>query len=186
MEDVKQQIDVVKSSLNYCIRRGQLNSDDVPTYPEMEVDPRHCTRFCGCFCFCCSNKLDAMDYYGEEKQRLLDEFEKEKNEALKNPLGIAFVTWKTYQMSKDIHDEFKSTIFTCWKARLPQSSLSSILKPQDWNVSYAPVPDDIYWENLGSSRFWWIKYIAANTALFIFLLFLSTPSNYTRLVFIKL
>ena len=37
-----------------------------------------------------------MEYYGDEKQNLLDEFEKEKNEALKNPLGIAFVTFKTY------------------------------------------------------------------------------------------
>ena len=177
LEDVNQQIDKVKSALNYCFRRGQLNSNEVPTYPQMDVDPRNCTRFCGCFCFCCSNKLDAIEYYGEEKQKLLDEFETEKNEALKNPLGIAFVTLKTYQMSKDVHDDFKKTIFTCWKARLPQTSLSGILKPENWNVSYAPVPEDIYWENLGSSRFWWIKYLAANTALFIFLLIISTPSK---------
>ena len=186
LELVNEQINETKSALNYCIKRGQLNNDDVPTYPQMNVDPRHCTRFFGCFCCCCSNKLDAMEYYGDEKQRLLDEFEKEKTEALKNPLGIAFVTLKTYQMSKDIHDEFKKTIFTCWKARVPPSSLSSILKPENWNVSYAPVPEDIYWENLGSSRFWWIKYMAANTALFIFLLFLSTPSNNFTLVFVHI
>ena len=118
-----------------------------------------------------------MAFYGQEKQKLLEEFETEKEAALKNPLGIAFVTFKSYQMAKDVHDAFKTSLFTCWKARPPKSSLSSILKPQNWNVSYAPVSEDIYWENLGSRRFLLIKSIAINTVLFIFLLFLSTPGN---------
>ena len=176
LEVVNQNLSEVKSALSYCIRKGKLDGD-VPTYPPIDVYPKHCSRYCPCFCFCCANKLDGMEFYGEEKQKLIEELEKEKKEALKNPLGIAFVTLKSYQMAKDVHDSFKNTMFTCWKARAPKSSLSSILKPQNWNVSYAPVPDDIYWENLGSSRFWWIKYLAANTALLVFLLFLSTPSN---------
>ena len=173
---VSQKLNEVKSALSYCIRKGKLDGE-VPKYPPIDVYPKQCSRYCCCFCFCCANKLDGMEFYGEEKQKLLEKYEEEKNEALTTPLGIAFVTFKSYQMAKDVHDSFRTSMFTCWKARPPKSSLSSILKPQNWNVSYAPVPDDIYWENLGSSRFWWIKYLAANTVLFIFLLFLSTPGN---------
>ena len=121
--------------------------------------------------------MDGLEFYGEEKQKLLQDFETEKAVALKDPHGIAFVTFKSYQMARDIHDAFRTSIFTCWKARPPKSGLASLLKPENWYVSYAPVPEDIYWENLGSSRFFWIKYIAVNVMLFFFLLFLSTPAE---------
>ena len=170
-------LEEVKSALSYCIRKGRIK-DDTPTYPSIDVYPKNCSRYCLCFCQCCVTKLEGMDFYGEEKQKLLEEFETEKSGALKEPLGIAFITFKSYQMSKDVHDAFKTSVFTCWNARPPKSSLTSMMRPYQWNVSYAPVPEDIYWENLGSSRFWWLKYIAANTAVFIFLLILSTPGNY--------
>ena len=178
LEEVNLKLDEVKSALSYCIRKGRLQGD-VPTYPQIDVYPRHCLRYFACFCFCCLNKMDGIEFYGEQKQALLEEFENQKKASFKDPLGIAFITFKSYQMSKDVHDSFKTSIFTCWRAHPPRSSLSSILKPEQWNVSYAPVPEDIYWENLGSSRFWWLKYIAANTAVFIFLLVLSTPRTFT-------
>ena len=177
LEIVYQKLEEVKSALSYCIRKGRIK-DDTPTYPSIDVYPKNCSRYCLCFCQCCVTKLQGMDFYGEEKQKLLEEFETEKCGALKEPLGIAFITFKSYQMSKDVHDAFKTSIFTCWNARPPKSSLTSMMRPYQWSVSYAPVPEDIYWENLGSSRFWWLKTIAANTAVFIFLLILSTPGNY--------
>ena len=180
LEIVYQKLEEVKSALSYCIRKGRIK-DDTPTYPSIDVYPKNCSRYCLCFCQCCVTKLEGMEFYGEEKQKLLEEFETEKSGALKEPLGIAFITFKSYQMSKDVHDAFKTSIFTCWNARPPKTSLTSMMRPYQWNVSYAPVPEDIYWENLGSSRFWWLKYIAANTAVFIFLLILSTPGNYDML-----
>ena len=176
LEIVNEKLQEVKSALDYCIKKGKLNGD-IPTYPRIDVYPKHCSRCFPCFCFCCFTKTEGLEFYGEQKQLLLDEFEKTKELALKEPLGIAFITFKSYQMAKDVNDAFRTSISTCWKARPPKSSLSSILKPQNWNVSYAPAPEDIYWENLGSRRFFLIKYIAANVLLFIFLLFLSTPAE---------
>ena len=58
----------------------------------------------------------------------------------------------------------------------PESSLSSILKPERWRVQFAAEPTDIYWENLSVSGFTLkIKYILVNIAVFIVALFLTTP-----------
>ena len=56
------------------------------------------------------------------------------------------------------------------------SSLSSLLKPKNWQVSFASTPDDIYWENLNvSRRFLTLKKIAMSIALFFIAFFLTTP-----------
>ena len=58
----------------------------------------------------------------------------------------------------------------------PKSSLSSILRPKNWVVSFASTPDDIYWENLNVSKsLLTLKYIAINLGIFIMAFFLTTP-----------
>ena len=60
--------------------------------------------------------------------------------------------------------------------------VSNILHPQNWKVSYAPVPEDIYWQNLGSSNYWWMKYLSVNAAVLTFILLFSTPGNDIQLL----
>ena len=56
------------------------------------------------------------------------------------------------------------------------SSLSSLLKPKQWQVSFASTPDDIYWENLNvSRRFLTLKKIAMTIGLILITFFLTTP-----------
>ena len=58
----------------------------------------------------------------------------------------------------------------------PMSSLSSLLKPKQWQVSFASTPDDIYWENLNvSRRFLTLKKIAMTIGLILITFFLTTP-----------
>ena len=91
-----------------------------------------------------------MEFYNEEVDSYVQEFATEKEMALKSPLGIAFVTLKTYTMSKEVYDSFKKSFFD-FGHQVPESSLSPILKPNKWKVKFAPEPEDIYWENLSIS-----------------------------------
>jgi hypothetical protein len=44
--------------------------------------------------------------------------------------------------------------------------MNSLLKPEMWKVTFAPTPDDIYWENLSMSRrYLTLKKIFINIAL---------------------
>ena len=112
---------------------------------------------------------------------MTEEFEKEKAVAFASPLGIAFITFETHQMAKTVYDTFNGSSIFCCKPELPKSTLSfdSIGDPRAWSVRYAPPPDDMYWTELsGSRKYLLIKYVVVNIFLFIFLLLLSTPSNY--------
>ncbi len=46
--------------------------------------------------------MDAMRYYSEQEEELKEEFEQERREALSKPLGIAFVTFHTINMAKEV------------------------------------------------------------------------------------
>lgn len=47
---------------------------------------------------------------------------------------------------------------------------------REWNLTYAPAPSDIFWENLNiDNAQWYCKWITVNLVLFLFLFFLSTP-----------
>ena len=118
----------------------------------------------------------------------------EKERALEDPLGIAFVTFESEKMAKDVFDAFSKSIFTCWEAQ-PWKALEGVegkssktsknlgqkLNAGNWDVSYAPMPDDIYWQNLGSKRSWLflIKYIFSRVLLFLIIFFLSTPGMHS-------
>ena len=46
-----------------------------------------------------------------------------------------------------------------------------------WNVARAPVAGDIIWEHLSvDHESWWARAVLINTLLFIFVLFLTTPT----------
>ena len=170
--------DEVKSALSHRSRKrkpqeGEESSRDIP----IKIYPKHCSRYCSCFCKCVANKTNGNEFYRDEILKLEDEVAKEKMAALDNPIGIVFITFKSYAMAREFRDAFKRSIFTLYTARPPTHNISNILTPQNWKVSYAPVPEDIYWHNLGSSNYWWIKYLSFNAAVLTFILLFSTPGN---------
>ncbi|GIY01699.1 CSC1-like protein 2, partial [Caerostris extrusa] len=62
-------------------------------------------------------------------------------------------------------------------ANPPSSSYSRQLNPYNWNVDFAPPPEDIFWENLSVSKStWYSRAITTNLALFILFFFLTTPT----------
>jgi len=175
---VTEKYNEVKSALSHCsLKRKSQEEEEGSRASPMNVYPKHCSRYCTCFCKCFSNKINGNEFYGDEILKLEDEVAKEKMAALNNPIGIVFITFKSYEMSREFCDAFKRSIFTFCKARPPTHNISNILKPQNWKVSYAPVPEDIYWQNLGSSNYWWMKYLSVNSAVLTFILLFSTPGN---------
>ena len=124
-------------------------------------------------------EVGGLSFYKKEVEKLKEEFEREKNIALESPIGMAFITFETHQMAKTVYDTFNGSSMFCCKPVLPKTTLSlEEDDPRNWSVRYAPPPDDIYWTQLSGSRKCLItKYILVNTTLFIFLLFLSTPSK---------
>uniref|UniRef100_A0A8C5SG43 Transmembrane protein 63B n=1 Tax=Laticauda laticaudata TaxID=8630 RepID=A0A8C5SG43_LATLA len=57
------------------------------------------------------------------------------------------------------------------------SSCSESLHVSNWAVSYAPDPQNIYWEHLSiRGFFWWFRCLIINVVLFILLFFLTTPA----------
>ena len=163
-----------KSAYNYCIRNAECHPDR-----HIDVYPKPCSRYCTCICCCVYDRQDGLAFYGKEVEELKGEFEKEKDIALASPLGIAFITFETHQMAKNVYDTFNDSPLLCCKPILPKTTISDETDhPENWKIGYAPPPDDIYWTRLSSSRnFLMIKYVVINTTLFIFLLFLSTPGN---------
>ena len=91
----------------------------------LQVYPIHCSRCCSCFCCCCVNKLEASDFYNDEVTRLTQEFDKERDNALKTPLGIVFVTFKSVNMAKDVYDAFRRSMLEC-SFQPPVSSVSRL------------------------------------------------------------
>ncbi|KMQ92237.1 transmembrane protein 63a-like protein [Lasius niger] len=108
---------------------------------------------------CCKKQVDAEEFYTNEEIRLTALVEEEKNVALSKPLGVAFVTLGTPGATKTMRKQLKS---------------SSSIK---WNVSYAPMPSDIFWENLSIPRpCWYLNAVLINFALALILFFLTTPA----------
>ncbi|KOX74643.1 Transmembrane protein 63A [Melipona quadrifasciata] len=103
--------------------------------------------------------VDAQEFYTNEEMRLTALIEEEKKMILNKPLGIAFVTLGTPSAANMV--------------RKYLSSLSSI----KWVVDYAPIPSDIFWENLSIPRpCWYLNAVLINFILGIVLFFLTTPA----------
>ena len=114
-------------------------------------------------------------------KKLSEDFKQQKEIALEKPNGTLFISFKTNQMAKDVHDRFNRGTFSLWKPKLAKSSLDIYLRTKKWDVAYAPEVEDIYWETLGNTKgakgyyFYKLKYVLVNLGLLLFLLFLSTP-----------
>ncbi|XP_026881318.2 calcium permeable stress-gated cation channel 1 isoform X1 [Electrophorus electricus] len=128
--------------------------------------------------FCCDicgfEQVDAEQYYSELEEKLTDEFNAEKNRITMKRLGIAFVTFRDERMTAVIVKDYGRA--RC--RRTPQqSSITTVVRSNQWGVRYAPAPNDIIWENLSvcGSR-WWLRCILLNTLLFLLLFFLTTPA----------
>ena len=99
--------------------------------------------------------------------------EKEGIEATKVPLGIAFVTFQNINHARQVLRDHKNSILS-FKRTAPESKLA--MDPHKWRVWYAPLPNDIIWENLSNKRNWTIvKKIIANLFIFVVAFFLTTP-----------
>jgi len=166
LQTVHQSLNLASTSYHSCAKnKGK----------EVGVYDVQCSRYFFCFCCCCAKKHQGLEFYEEETARYAEEFEKEKEKSLRSPLGIAFVTFKTLAMSKEVYDAFRRSVFQ-FRLTTPDSSLSSILKPEKWRVQFAPEPTDIYWENLSVSGFQLkIKYALVNILVLVVALFLTTP-----------
>uniref|UniRef100_A0A669C4Q6 Transmembrane protein 63C n=1 Tax=Oreochromis niloticus TaxID=8128 RepID=A0A669C4Q6_ORENI len=128
--------------------------------------------------FCCDicgfEKVDAEQYYSELEEKRTDEFNAEKNRISMKRLGIAFVTFRDERMTAVIVKDYGRV--NC-RRRPQQSSISTVVQSHKWDVSYAPAPSDIIWENLSvcGSR-WWLRCVLLNILLFLLLFFFTTPA----------
>lgn len=105
----------------------------------------------------------------------------ERAAALRKPLGIVFVTFATAEDAKKTYQDFQSSC-SCGHT-VSASSLSQQLKPQQWQVAFAPSRTDIFWENLSvPTQFWYLRAFMINLMLFIVLFFLTTPAYVVNLV----
>lgn len=153
----------------YCDERLKSAGKKLHVYPHM------CAYICS-FCGISNpHVIDAIDYYTEKEEVLKNKIEQAKAAALTQPLGIAFVTMDSIEAAKRIYEDHKFRWRNCTR-NPPLSSMSHLLQPHLWSVTFAPPPNDIFWENLSessTSRMW--KSTMVNTFLFIVLFFLTTP-----------
>jgi len=114
-----------KSALRYCNKHNALDKEEFFVYRA------NCSRLCCCFCCFCSPKLEATEFYQQLVDDLSKQFHEEKEKSLKQPIGIAFVTFATLNDAKEVFDSFQRSILQCG-FEPPASSLSSILRPKNW------------------------------------------------------
>lgn len=78
-------------------------------------------------------RIEALEYYTEQEAKLKSDFDSAKETALKTPLGIAFVTFESVNMAKEVYDSFQHSIFDVG-FEPPESSSSRLLKIHQWKV----------------------------------------------------
>ncbi|XP_067632828.1 calcium permeable stress-gated cation channel 1 [Eurosta solidaginis] len=108
---------------------------------------------------CSCAKENAFVYYQREEQKLAGDVARLRAAALNEPLGIAFITVSTVNEAQNIVSHFTPGTY------------------RKWNLTFAPSPDDLFWENLNVSKSnWYLKWGAVNFFLFLTLFFLTTPA----------
>lgn len=149
-------------------------------------------RTCGVLqpCACCPNRIDALEYYTIEKTKLEDQLVKEFYLTIGKPLGSVFVTFQTSQMARNVFQHFAELKDQSWTTACLIRSLkycpnrfmpydverSDGFLPERWEVSKAPYPDEINWNDIGIHHRWiWVRRIIVHAILFLFFAFISTP-----------
>nr|XP_014345917.1 PREDICTED: CSC1-like protein 2 [Latimeria chalumnae] len=142
------------------------------------VNPKPCGHLCCCAIQGCE-EVEAIEYYTSLEAKLKEEYSKEKEKVYEKPLGMAFVTFQNETMTAIILKDFNACKCQGCKCRGdPQcSSCSEHLHVLKWTVTYAPDPQNIYWEHLQLGGIpWWLRCLVINCILFILLFFLTTPA----------
>uniref|UniRef100_G3WXM0 Transmembrane protein 63B n=1 Tax=Sarcophilus harrisii TaxID=9305 RepID=G3WXM0_SARHA len=148
--------------------------ENVPTM----INPKPCGHLCCCAVRGCE-EVEAIQYYTQLEQRLKEEYKQEQEKVNQKPLGMAFVTFHNESIAALILKDFNACNWqgcTC-QGEPRSSSCSDSLNITNWTVSFAPDPQNIYWENLSIRGFtWWFRCLIINVVLFILLFFLTTPA----------
>ncbi|KAJ8248609.1 hypothetical protein GJAV_G00243830 [Gymnothorax javanicus] len=142
------------------------------------INPKPCGHLCCCVIKGCEQE-EAVGYYTKLEAQLKEEYRKEKEKVNTKPLGMAFVTFQNEAMTAMILKDFNACRCQGCNCRPePKSSpLSDILHVHNWSVSYAPDPQNVYWEHLSLGGFyWWLRCFTINCVLFLLLFFLTTPA----------
>ncbi|XP_054708503.1 calcium permeable stress-gated cation channel 1-like [Uloborus diversus] len=145
---------------------------------ETGIRPKMRPYACGQICICCyCEQVDALDYYTEEEHALNTAVDRQRSVALLNPVGVAFVTLKNEEMTKRVYKFYqkqcKCSVIT------PSPRFLSHWNPHEWNwnVEFAPTPEDIFWENLSVRKsLWYSRAVFTNLGLFLLFFFLTTPT----------
>ncbi|XP_072767766.1 calcium permeable stress-gated cation channel 1 isoform X2 [Anoplolepis gracilipes] len=140
-----------------CAEQARLYCENYAKKREpLKMYPYPCGQILGT---CCKKQVDAQEFYTNEEIRLTALVDEEKNVALSKPLGVAFITLGTPGATKTMRKQLRN---------------SPHIK---WNVDYAPMPSDIFWENLSIPRpCWYLNAVLINFALGLILFFLTTPA----------
>uniref|UniRef100_A0A8C2DQP1 Transmembrane protein 63B n=1 Tax=Cyprinus carpio TaxID=7962 RepID=A0A8C2DQP1_CYPCA len=111
------------------------------------INPKPCGHLCCCAITGCEEE-EAVSYYTKLEAKLKEEYRKEKEKVNTKPLGMAFVTFQNEAMTAIILKDFNACQCQGCKCRQePRSSqFSDSLHVYDWNVSYAPDPQNFLTE----------------------------------------
>ncbi|CAH3019206.1 unnamed protein product [Porites evermanni] len=122
-------------------------------------------------CQCCgASHVDGIEYFTEEEEDGKMEVDQQRQK-LKS-LGMAFVTFENAKVVQRCLKDFNTV-----KHGSPESSVSRKIYSDHWNVKVAPLSGNIIWEHLSvDNESWWARALLINTLLFIFVLFLTTPT----------
>lgn len=142
------------------------------------INPKPCGHLCCCIIKGCEQE-EAVSYYTKLEAQLKDEYRKEREKVNKKPLGMAFVTFQNEATTAIILKDYNACKCQgCHCRREPKSSqFSSRLHTHNWTVTYAPDPQNVYWEHLSVGGVaWWARCFIINCILFLLLFFLTTPT----------
>ncbi|XP_039595045.1 CSC1-like protein 2 isoform X1 [Polypterus senegalus] len=151
-----------------------MAKEHIPTM----INPKPCGHLCCCVIKGCE-QVEAVEYYTNLETRLKEEYVKEKGKVYEKPLGMGFVTFQNEAMTAVILKDFNACKCQGCKCRMePQhSQFSEGLHVHNWTVTYAPDPQNVYWEHLQLGGIsWWLRCLVINCILFILLFFLTTPA----------
>lgn len=182
------EVNVVDVQFSYNITtlvnldKKRKSAAEAKIYSEMELRksgirpnmfPYTCGRCC-CSSCCGCKEVDAINFYMEEEAELRRACDEEKETAYRDPIGIAFITLQSEMQAQRIRADFRAN---CKGTHNPQmSSVYLDLHVQDWQVHFAPSPENIYWENLSVPDWkWWTRAFCINGCLMVLLFFLTTP-----------
>lgn len=168
-------LDKARKAVNYCENYLSKKGE------RLMMNDHSCGIVYGC-CTCgAANKLDALEYYQQRETSLRMQVEKEQTNLHKKSIGVAFVTFSNLQTAEAVKRDFQRKMLFL-KASPQQSSLQKELRPDNWEVRFAPPPEDIYWENLNSGNYRIIKVWVLNSIMFLVLFFFTSPAYLINLL----